>query len=99
MRNAASAHVFMNSVTPTPRSCSQLRNTRRPPKIRKSNRLIPGERAEGVLCLAHAKTGASLALLGRWEDERSPEDDDVVQIIVVAGVRNQHYLQLWRPAA
>ena len=30
-------------------------------------------------------TGASLAPLGRWEDERSPDDDDLVQIMLVAG--------------
>jgi hypothetical protein len=40
-----------------------------------------------------------LAPLGRWEDERSPDIDDLVQIVLVAGARNQHYLQLWRPAA
>jgi len=28
-----------------------------------------------------------------------PNDDDLVQIMLVAGARNQHYLQLWRPAA
>jgi site-specific DNA recombinase len=44
-------------------------------------------------------TGAPLAALGRWGDERSPGDDDLVQIMLVAGARNQHYLQLWRPAA
>ena len=30
-------------------------------------------------------TGASLAPLGRWGDERSPGDDDLVQIMLVAG--------------
>ena len=29
--------------------------------------------------------GASLAPLGRWGDERSPDDDDLVQIMLVAG--------------
>src|SRR5215203_1328724 len=38
-----------------------------------------------MLKAAHAKTGASLAPLGRWEDERSPDDDDLVQIMLVAG--------------
>ena len=33
-------------------------------------------------------TGASLAPLGRWGDERSPGDDDLVQIMLVAGARN-----------
>jgi hypothetical protein len=32
--------------------------------------------------------------------KRSPETDDLsLQVEVVAGARNQHYLQLWRPAA
>jgi site-specific DNA recombinase len=30
-------------------------------------------------------TGAPLAPLGRWGDERSPSDDDLVQIMLVAG--------------
>ena len=30
-------------------------------------------------------TGASLAPLGRWESERSSDDDDLVQIMLVAG--------------
>jgi hypothetical protein len=34
-------------------------------------------------------TGASLAPLGRWGDERSPSDDDLVQIMLVAGARNR----------
>jgi site-specific DNA recombinase len=33
---------------------------------------------------AHS-TGASLAPLGRWADDRSPDDDDLVQIMLVAG--------------
>ena len=33
-------------------------------------------------------TGASLAPLGRWGDERSPDDDDLVQIMLVAGACN-----------
>jgi site-specific DNA recombinase len=31
--------------------------------------------------------------------KRSPEGDLSLQIALVAGARNQHYLQLWRPAA
>jgi len=39
-----------------------------------------------MLRAAHAQsTGASLAPLGRWGDERSPDDDDLVQIMLVAG--------------
>jgi hypothetical protein len=42
-----------------------------------------------MLKAAHAQTtGASLAPLGRWEDERSPDDDDLVQIMLVAGACN-----------
>jgi hypothetical protein len=33
------------------------------------------------------------------DDARSPDDDDLVQIMMVAGARNHHYLQLWRLAA
>jgi hypothetical protein len=32
-----------------------------------------------------------LAPLGRWEDERSPDTDDLVQIMLVAGARNRQY--------
>jgi hypothetical protein len=45
------------------------------------------------------KTGAPLPPLGNWKETRSPDDSDLVQIMLVAGARNQHYLQLWRPAA
>ena len=39
-----------------------------------------------MLKAAHAQsTGASLAPLGWWGDERSPDDDDLVQIMLVAG--------------
>ena len=39
-----------------------------------------------MLKAAHAQsTGASLAPRGRWENERSPDDDDLVQIMLVAG--------------
>jgi site-specific DNA recombinase len=48
-----------------------------------------------TLKAAHAdSTGASLAPLGRWGDERSPDDDDLVQIMLVAGARNRRYFQL-----
>ena len=53
-----------------------------------------------MLKTAHAQiTGASLAPLGRWEDERSPADDDLVQIMLVAGVRVGHgqRASLWLP--
>jgi hypothetical protein len=34
------------------------------------------------------------------DSKRSPETGDLfVPIRLVAGARNQHYLQLWRPAA
>ena len=34
------------------------------------------------------------------DTKRSPDTGDLmVQIKLVAGARNQHYLQLWRPAA
>ena len=34
------------------------------------------------------------------DSKRSPETGDLMlQIKLVAGARNQHYLQLWRPAA
>jgi site-specific DNA recombinase len=38
-------------------------------------------------------TGASLAPHGRWGDERSPDNDDLVQIMLVAGARNTLYLE------
>jgi hypothetical protein len=44
-------------------------------------------------------TGASLAPFGRWGDERSPDNDDLVQIMLVAGACNRRYLQLWSSAA
>jgi len=43
--------------------------------------------------------GASLAPLGRWGDEKSPDDDDLVQIMLVAGARNQLYLEFTWTAA
>jgi hypothetical protein len=61
------------------------------------NRILAGialERAR-ILRTAGRSSDAEAAL----RDERSPDDDDLVQIMVVAGARNQHYLQLWRPAA
>jgi hypothetical protein len=41
------------------------------------------------------------AMLGATvQTKRSPESDDLsLQVSLVAGARNQHYLQLWRPAA
>jgi len=44
--------------------------------------------------------GAPLAPLGRWGDERSPGDDDLVQIMLVAGARNhcgRRRSTAWRP--
>jgi hypothetical protein len=35
----------------------------------------------------------------RSGDERSPSDDDLVQIVLVAGACNRRYLQLWSGAA
>ena len=53
-----------------------------------------------MLTAAQAQgTDAPLAPLGRWEDERSPSDDDLMQIMLVAGACNQRYLQLWIGAA
>jgi hypothetical protein len=54
--------------------------------------------ADGILG-CQQNTGVSVAPLGRWEDERSPDDDDLVQIMLVAGACNQRYLQLWSGAA
>jgi hypothetical protein len=44
-------------------------------------------------------TDSLLAPLGLWGDARSPGDDDLVQITLVAGACNQRYLQLWSVAA
>ena len=44
-------------------------------------------------------TGASLAPLGCWGDERSPDDDDLVQIMLVAGARNHLNLEFQWAAA
>jgi hypothetical protein len=44
-------------------------------------------------------TGASLASFGRWGDERSPDDDDLVQIMLVAGARNPLNLEFSYSAA
>ena len=44
-------------------------------------------------------SGASLVPLGRWGDERSSDDDALVQIMLVAGACNRRYLQLWSGAA
>jgi hypothetical protein len=54
-----------------------------------------------MLKAAQAQSGkdGSLAPLGRWEDERSPDTDDLVQTMLVAGACNQRYLQLWSGAA
>jgi hypothetical protein len=48
-----------------------------------------------------ARYGASAVALAEAENaKRSPETRDLsLQIEMVAGARNQHYLQLWRPAA
>jgi hypothetical protein len=45
--------------------------------------------------------GNLAAMLGATvQTKRSPEPDDLfLQVSLVAGARNQHYLQLWRPAA
>jgi len=41
------------------------------------------------------------AMLGATVQRKRPsESDDLsLQVALVAGARNQHYLQLWRPAA
>ena len=45
--------------------------------------------------------GNLAAMLGATvQTKRSPESGDlIVPVQMVAGARNQHYLQLWRPAA
>jgi site-specific DNA recombinase len=45
--------------------------------------------------------GNLAAMLSAAENaKRSPETGDLLlQVAMVAGARNQHYLQLWRPAA
>jgi hypothetical protein len=48
-----------------------------------------------------ARASASLAeaFSGGGDSKTSPDTGDLlVQIKLVAGARNQHYLQLWRPA-
>ena len=53
-----------------------------------------------MLKAAHAQsTDASLAPLGCSEAERSPDDDDLVQIMLDAGARNQLYRPsyMWSP--
>ena len=44
--------------------------------------------------------GNLAAMLGATvQRKRPPESDDLsLQLALVAGARNQHYLQLWRPA-
>jgi acetyl-CoA acetyltransferase len=54
--------------------------------------LVPMGNLAAMLKAAQAQSSsASLAPLGRWGDERSPGDDDLVQIMLVAGARNRHY--------
>ena len=59
---------------------------------------------------AAQKTGAPVPPLGMWtsidcqrvvsgEHKPPSDDDDLVQIMLVAGARNQRYLQLWSGAA
>jgi hypothetical protein len=45
--------------------------------------------------------GNLAAMLGAAQNaKRSPETGNLsLQVVMVAGARNQHYLQLWRPAA
>jgi hypothetical protein len=45
------------------------------------------------------KTGAPLPPLGNWEETRSPDDGDLVQIMLVAGARSQLYLEFCWAAA
>ena len=55
--------------------------------------------AEGTLRIE--LKGNLAAMLGATvQSKRSPETGDLsLQVSMVAGARNQHYLQLWRPAA
>jgi hypothetical protein len=39
-------------------------------------------------CAGENGNGGMLAPLGRWRDERSPETDDLVQIMLVGGARS-----------
>jgi hypothetical protein len=45
------------------------------------------------------KTGAPLPPLGNWNEQRSPDDDDLVQIMLVAGACNHLNLEFWWAAA
>lgn len=72
-------------------SCSRRTATRLESSCRGSGRDAEGCRSR--------KAGAPLPLLGNWNEQRSPNDDDLVQRNLVAGARNHHYLQLWRLAA
>jgi hypothetical protein len=52
-----------------------------------------------------SRTGAAEALRGLVDtivptpEGETPSDDDLVQMMLVAGARNRHYLQLWRLSA
>jgi hypothetical protein len=48
---------------------------------------------------AQNSNNRKLAPLGRWEDERSPDTDDLVQIMLVAGARNHLNLEFQWAAA
>jgi hypothetical protein len=48
----------------------------------------------------HPEARTAAMLSAAQNAKRSPETGDLsLQIEMVAGARNQHYLQLWRPAA
>jgi hypothetical protein len=56
---------------------------------------------QGVETLQIELQGNLAAVLGATvQTKRSSESDDLsLQVSLVAGARNQHHLQLWRPAA
>ena len=60
--------------------------------------LTPAVNGEG---LGIELRGNLAAMLGATVQRKRPsESDDLsLQVTLVAGARNQHYLQLWRPAA
>jgi hypothetical protein len=60
--------------------------------------LTPDERGNALQIELRGNLAAMLS--ATVQTKRSPESDDLsLQVSLVAGARNQHYLQLWRPAA
>jgi site-specific DNA recombinase len=60
--------------------------------------LTPDQAREALQIDLRGNLAAMLS--GTVQTKRSSESDDLfLQVSLVAGARNQHYLQLWRPAA